>query len=69
MATFHDEISSEILMKNFLKELLMDPAVSPLVALHLARKDPESRWRIVAQLSQVSNVKGSFWTDLVSDIK
>jgi len=63
-----DEVSSEILMKNFLKELLTDPAVSPLVALHLAKKDFEDRWRIVAQISQVANVKGSFWDEGIKKI-
>jgi len=56
------------LLKLFLKELLTDPAITPVVALHLAKVDPESRCRIVGQLSQMSNVKGSFWNGEIKKI-
>lgn len=68
MAIFNSDLSSEMLLRNFLKELLTDPAVTPVVALHLAKQDPESRWRIVSQLSQVSNLRGKFWGEEIEKI-
>lgn len=68
MAIFNSDLSSEMLLRNFLKELLTDPAITPVVALHLAKVDPELRWRITGQLAQISDIKGGFWVDLVKKL-
>lgn len=64
-----DEISSEELLKGFLKEVFLDDAIAALIAAKLVERGIDERTRIITALCVNSNMHRSRWTTLVSNIK
>jgi len=64
-----DEISDEILLKNFFKEVLADDAIATLVARKLAEKGFDERTRLVTSLCIGTNTHRNRWDTLIKKIK
>ena len=70
MAIFRtDEISSEELLKDFLKEVFLDDAIAGLIARHLAGREIVERDRIIYGLCMAGNTHRSRWSKLISGVK
>jgi hypothetical protein len=51
-----NEISSDLLLKGFLKEIFLDPEIAPLVGRHLIEKGIEERSLIISALSMTASL-------------
>ncbi len=60
-----NEVSSEILLKSFLREIFLDDEIASLIARHLAEKGIEERGRIIGGLSGGSNIHRSHWDERI----
>ena len=69
MATFHNEISDEELLRAFLKEIFNDDAIATLIARKLAEKGFDERTRLVTSLCISTNTHRKRWDNLIGKIK